>query len=162
MQGNPPEESLYLSDQLRVMLSTVLDCLVPATDSLPGAGGLGVAGYVERNASRIASTRRLLSEGLEAIEVTSVNVLSRQFINLSNDDKVEVLKHVETESPGFFEYLVQHAYVGYYSNPTVLREKRLPSRPPQPEGYELAEFDDSLLDNVRKRTKSTERRDSQC
>ncbi len=153
MPANPPEEGLYLSDQRRALLSSVLDCLVPATDSLPGAGALGVAGHVERSASRFVSTRRLLSEGLRAIDITGVKGHSHQFADLSDCDKVDVLKQVEVERPSFFEFLVQHAYVGYYSNPTVLREKGLPLRPPQPEGYELAEFDASLLDNVRSREK---------
>ena len=153
MQRNTHDEGLFLSQQQRVLMGAVLDCLVPANDRLPGAGGLGVAEHVESYARRFLATRRLLSDGLKAIDVTSVRVHSRRFADLPDGDMVPVLKQVEAEHAAFFEFLIQQAYVGYYTHPTVLRARGLPLRPPQPEGYELAEFDASLLDNVRKRNK---------
>ena len=154
MQRHPHDRSLYLSRQQRALLSAVLDRIVPANDGLPGAGELGVAEHVDGVAGLSRRTRRLLSDGLKAIDVSSVRTYSRGFADLPDEDKVGVLKQVESERPDFFQSLVQQTYAGYYTNPRVLRAKGLRLLPPQPGGFELDEFDVSLLDNVRKRGKA--------
>lgn len=154
MHRHPHDRSLFLSQQQRALLRAVLDRILPANDGLPGAGELGAAEHVEGIAGLSQRTRRFLSEGLKATDVASVRVHSRAFAELSDEDKVGVLKQVESERADFFQLLVQQAYAGYYTNPRVLRAKGLRVRPPQPEGFELDDFDESLLNNVRKRGKA--------
>ncbi len=153
MQRNQHDKILYLSQQQRALLGTVLDSLVPANDGVSGAGELGVAEHVEGFAGLLPSTRKLLSEGLKAIEVTGARAHSLGFADLPDSGRVGVLKQVESEHPDFFDFLVQQAYAGYYTNPRVVRAKGLPLLPPQPEGHDLDAFDASLLENVRKRGK---------
>ena len=153
MQIHPHDRRLFFSEQQRTLLYAVLDHIVPPNGDLPAAGELRVAEHVEGVAGLSQGTRRLFSEGLKSIEVTSVQMHSSEFVELSDEDKVGVLRQVESQNPDFFSALVVQTYAGYYTNPKVLRAKGLKLRPPQPQGYELDEFDMSLLENVRKRGK---------
>ena len=153
MRRNQHDVILYLSRHQRALLVTVLDSVVPANGNISGAGGLGVAEYVEGFAGLIPSTRSLLSKGLKAVDATSARIYSLSFIDLPDGDKVDVLKQVESENAAFFDFIVQWTYAGYYTHPSVVRTNALPQLPPQPEGFEMGEFDTSLLENVRKRGK---------
>ena len=153
MRRDPHDRRLFFSEQQRTLLNAVLDLIVPASGNLPGGGELRVAEHVEGVAGLSQRKRRLFSEGLKSIEVTSVQGHSSEFAELSDEDKVGVLRQVESQHPDFFSALVNQTYAGYYTNPKALRAKGLSLRPPQPQGYELDEFDMSLLDNVRKRGK---------
>jgi Gluconate 2-dehydrogenase subunit 3 len=135
----------------QMLLSAVLNRLIPATDDFPGAGDLGIASYVDTVVGRFADLRRLFAEGLTHIAMASQALQGQEFIALADDHKDAVLRQVETLHPTFFEALVQHTYSGYYSHPTVIRLLGLEARPPQPRGYHLEPLDFTLLDNVKQR-----------
>ena len=135
----------------QMLLSAVLNRLIPATDDFPGAGDLGIASYVDMVVGRFADLRRLFAEGLTHIALASQARQGQEFIDLADDHKDAVLRRVETLHPAFFEALVQHTYSGYYSHPTVIRLLGLEARPPQPRGYHLEPLDLTLLDNVKQR-----------
>jgi hypothetical protein len=135
----------------QMLLSAVLNRLIPATDDFPGAGDLGIASYVDMVVGRFADLRRLFAEGLTHIALASQARQGQEFIDLADDHKDAVLRQVETLHPAFFEALVQHTYSGYYSHPTVIRLLGLEARPPQPRGYHLEPLDFTLLDNVKQR-----------
>ena len=153
MQRNQHDVVFYLSRHQRALLGAILDSVVPANGNISGAGGLGVAEYVEGFAGLMPSTRNLLSKGLKAVDATSARKYSSNFIDLPDGDKVDVLKQVESENTAFFDFIVQWTYAGYYTHSSVVRANTLPQLPPQPEGFEMGEFDTSLLENVRKRGK---------
>ena len=153
MPRHPHDRSFFFSEQQRTLLYAVLDHIVPPNGDLPAAGELRVAEHVEGVAGLSQRTRRLFSEGLKSIEVTSAQIHSSEFADLCDEDKVGVLRQVESQYPDFFSALVVQTYSGYYTNPKVLLAKGLGLRPPQPQGYELDEFDIALLENVRKRGK---------
>jgi hypothetical protein len=135
----------------QTLLSHVLNRLIPATDDFPGAGDLGVSGYVDTVVGRSTELRRLFAEGLTHIAMASQALQGQEFIALTEDQKDAVLRQVETLHPALFEALVQHTYSGYYSHPTVIRLLGLEVRPPQPRGYHLEPLDFTLLDNVKQR-----------
>jgi Gluconate 2-dehydrogenase subunit 3 len=135
----------------QMLLSAVLNRLIPATDDFPGAGDLGIASYVDTVVGCFADLRRLFAEGLTHIAMASQALEGQEFIALADDHKDAVLRQVETLHPTFFEALVQHTYSGYYSHPTVIRLLGLEARPPQPRGYHLEPLDFTLLDNVKQR-----------
>ena len=135
----------------QMLLSAVLNRLIPATDDFPGAGDLGIASYVDTVVGRFADLRRLFAEGLTHIAMASQALQGQEFIALADDHKDAVLRQVETLHPTFFEALVQHTYSGYYSHPTVIRLLGLEARPPQPRGYHLEPLDLTLLDRVKQR-----------
>ena len=133
----------------QMLLSAVLNRLIPAADDFPGAGDLGIASYVDTVVGRFAELRRLFAEGLTHIALVSQAQQGQEFIALADDHKDAVLRQVETLHPVFFEALVQHTYSGYYSHPIVIRLLGLEARPPQPRGYHLEPLDLTLLDHVK-------------
>ncbi|MDA1348627.1 MAG: gluconate 2-dehydrogenase subunit 3 family protein [Chloroflexi bacterium] len=151
---DPHERRPFLSDSQRALLSAVLDRIVPASGDLPGAGSLGVDAHVDGMAGLDAGSRRLMTDGLRAIEIAGSRTDRGGFADLPESDKTSVLKQIESDRPEFFKMLVQQAYAGYYTDRRVLRAKGLSEVPPQPDGHEMPPFDESLLDGVRRRGKA--------
>lgn len=147
------ERSLFLSPQQRKLLADVVDQLIPMTDGLPGAGAAGVAEHVEGIAGIAPKSRAVLIDGLKAIEANSGRRHGTGFANLSDSQKADVLREVESQHARFFVPLIRDSYAGYYSNPAVLDAKGLPVSAPQPNGYEVEPFDPTMLDSVRARGK---------
>ena len=96
---------------------------------------------------------QLFNDGLAAIEAASRRAHSAAFADLVDDQKVQVLRTVEAESPQFFAMLLRHTYAGYYSNPRIIELLGLEVRPPQPLGFDLEPFDPSTVEKVRERGK---------
>ena len=148
------ERSPFLSTNQREQLAAVVDRIIPPADGVPSAEDAGVAEHVEGIAGVSPQSRALLTNGLKAIETTSGRTHSKEFTDLSEHEKTEVLKQVESRHAEFFAVLVRETYSGYYSSPEVLRAKKLPLAAPQPAGYEVEPFDAALLVGVRKRGKA--------
>ena len=148
------ERSMFLSPAHRELLDAVVDGIIPSGDGVPGAGEVGAAQHVEGICGVSPQLRAILTNGLKAIEATSGRAHSKGFAGLSDDEKTEVLKQIESQHAEFFAVLIRETYSGYYSSPEVLRVKGLPLSAPQPEGYEVEPFDAALLEGVRKRGKA--------
>ena len=148
------ERSMFLSPSQRELLNAILDRIIPPGDGVPGASEVGAAEHVEGISGVSPQSRALLTKGLKAIEATSGRTHSVAFVTLSDGEKTEVLKQVESQHTEFFAVLVRETYSGYYSSSEVLRIKGLPLSAPQPQGYEIEPFNESLLDSVRKRGKA--------
>ena len=148
------ERSLFLSPAHRELLDAIVDRIIPPGDGVPGAGVVGAAEHVEGISGVSPQSRALLTNGLKVIEATSGRTHSMQFVALSDGQKTEVLKQIESQHAEFFAVLVRETYSGYYSRSEVLRVKGLPLSAPQPQGYEIEPFDATLLDGVRKRGKA--------
>ena len=104
----------------RDLLTGVLNRIIPAEGSLPGAGDLGVVEFVETWVSKDNQLRRRFNQGLAQIEITAA-AQGRGFLELSGPAQDVVLKQVESEQPQFFDALVLHTYNGYYTNPRVFQ-----------------------------------------
>jgi hypothetical protein len=144
---------MSFSGEQTALASEVLDQLVPARGGFPGAGELGVARHLDDVAASKPDLGRLFHDGLAAIESTSHRTHSVAFADLKDEQKVQMLRTVEVESPEFFFKLVRHTYAGYYSNPRIIEAMGLEARPPQPLGFELDPFDPSTVEKVRERGK---------
>ena len=142
-----------LSEEQTALASEVLDQLIPGRDDFPGAGELGVVQHLEGVAASDPGLRRLFQDGLGAIESTGRSTYSAAFGDLADDQKVQVLRAVEAESPQAFAMLVRHAYAGYYSNSRVIELMGLEARPPQPLGFDLDPFDPSTVEHITERGK---------
>lgn len=122
----------------QALLAVVLDRILPANGDLAGAGGLGFGAGI-------------------AAEVAApvLGALPAGFVDLGTAAQTAALEAVEAARPAPFHELVRFAYVAYYRDGRVLarieRATGYPSRPPQPLGYELEPFDESLLDVVKAR-----------
>lgn len=134
-----------LSDAQRALLAAMLNRIVPAAGEMPGAGDLGVAGFVESVAAGSTGKRRLLLDGLVQVELAAGGA----FAALAEPAQVAALQSVQASSPEFFQELVTQTYRGYYTNETVCGA--LGYRPPNREDYDPLPFDESLLEPVRQR-----------
>ena len=129
----------------RLLLTAVLNRIVPANGSLAGAGDLDVATAIEQTLSDSPYLRRVFLDGLRDIAIAS----AADFASLPPAAQTDILQRVEQAQPTFFAALVEHTYRGYYTHPQV--QRTLGSRPPQPIGYNLPPFDPALLDLQRRR-----------
>lgn len=145
------ESAFFLGDPQRELLRAMLNRIIPADGAFPGAGDLGVVGYIDAVIGRSAELRRLFAHGLTQIDVTSQELHAQGFMDLSEHQKDAVLRRVEADNSEFFSALLTHTYSGYYSNSLIMRLLGPDLRPPQPRGYELEPLDLSLLDQVRRR-----------
>lgn len=147
----PRDMPSFFSEAQHDLVICILNRLVPASGAFPGAGDLGVGGYVDGIVGRSAELRRLFTQGLAHIAVISQQRFGHEFAGLSDTDQDVVLRQVESSDTEFFKALVTHTYSGYYSHPTVVQFLGIPMRPPQPHGYDLESWDLSLLERVRQR-----------
>jgi len=139
----------FTADEQRT-LASVLDELIPPSDDgrFPGAGELGLAGYVEEVLRTTTNLRSMITQGLSDLDNLARTRNAPGFAALAREDKVQLLNEQAFVLP-----LTFHAYAGYYQNARVLEALGLEARPPHPKGYEMEPNDLTLLDAVRRRSK---------
>ncbi len=140
----------FLSTDQRALLDAVLDRLIPATSSLPGAGQANTAEHLDAVAGSSPRFGRLFAGGLRSIEMAAGS-RGGSFTGLSGEKQDEVLKDIESSDSEFFEALLMHTFNGYYSNPQVVEALGLEPRPPQPRGHEVEIGDFGSLEAVQSR-----------
>ncbi len=133
----------------RATLTATVSQIIPAHDTLPSAGELGVAATIEAILAQTTSLRRTFLDGIRAIALASGD---REFSAHSADEQDIMLRTIEAAHPAFFTLLVEHTYRGYYALPVVQRALGLSGEPPQPRGYQMPPFDPALLTIQRQRT----------
>ena len=125
------------------VLAAVLNRIVPATDVLPGAGDVGVAGFVDGVLVDAPHLRPRITALLHQADV------GERFANLREAEQDARLRGIARREKASFDTLLRAAYTGYYSEPRVLaaigRGSRSDSRRP------TASFDTRRLDPVRRR-----------
>ncbi|MDJ1018066.1 MAG: hypothetical protein QNJ35_16265 [Paracoccaceae bacterium] len=129
-------------------LVALLDTLMPGDGiDWPAAGAHGLA-------DKTWEMARLQPDGEQAIS-TMISMLPPGFNDLPEDAREAALREIETDEPAIFGSVVSFAYNAYYTDPEVRdvieRVCGYENRPPQPLGYELPPFDESLLDQVKAR-----------
>jgi hypothetical protein len=147
-------EARHPADPLpREALALVLDLLIPpsADGRFPGAGELGLAGYVVELAQRTPGLAPLLAQGLAALEAGALRRGAQGFAGLQEQARLALLQELASSLPGFVPTLLFLTYTGYYREPRVLAALGLEARPPFPKGYAVAESDLGLLERVRAR-----------
>lgn len=138
-----------LDDAQRKILYSIMDQVIPASADghIPAAGSLGVADFLGREASADPDLEKLFQHGLaRAAELVDAG---------SNDVNAALVAQLEREEPAFFEALLRHTYMGYYSRPEVRALFGLSPKPTQPDGYDVPPDDPdeltALLDPVKQR-----------
>ncbi len=132
----------------RATLATTLNRIIPAHETLPGAGDLGVAATIEATMVQSPVLRRTFLDGLRAITLASGE---RDFGAYPADEQDAILRAIEAADPLGFSLLVEYTYRGYYALPVVQRALGLSGEPPQPRGYQMPPFDPALLTLQRQR-----------
>jgi len=130
-----------------VVLGAVLDTLLPPVGDLAGAGGLGLTTEFRRGAE--------LAPHLGTPAIALLRDVTVDFVSADPSERESRLRALETAHPDAFAAVLNLAYNAYYSDPRVLRRIEAvtgyAARPPQPDGYELPPFDESVLARIRER-----------
>ncbi len=131
-------------------LASVLDEIIPRSGdgTLPGAGELGVAAYIDQALQKAPELRPMITQGLAELEDLARQRYGEAFPELSQEQKVALLNEQTFMLP-----LTLHTYAGYYQNGRVVEALGLEARAPHPKGYEMEANDLTLLENVRRRPK---------
>ncbi len=142
---------LKITDADRVTLSEVMDRLIPAVDDLPAAGEMGLGSEVERMAGEVPRYAKAMETVLDALSTDPLSRATGGFRALSPDDRDNAIRVIERNMPGDFGTFLEIVYLAYYSQSAVHQRIGWVGRPPQPEGFELPPFDESILETVRER-----------
>jgi hypothetical protein len=125
-----------------------LDRIVPPVDDLPGAGTL-VGDDVERLARETPRYGRVLARVLAALRERTAS--AGGFARIAVHEQDAALRAVQALIPDEFAGFLELVYLAYYQHPRVRQRIGWHGRPPQPLGYDLSPFDESILDRVRGR-----------
>ena len=128
------------------VLSALLDRLVPAVGGLPAAGKMGLAPDVIRLAGRQDRFWGLFCGAMESFISQNPS-----FAELDGDEQDRAIVFFETDSPAHFGVLRDISYIVYYKDPAVHERIGWESRPPQPDGNVMVPWNESVLENIRKR-----------
>ena len=139
----------------RDALACVLDLLIPpsADGRFPGAGELGLAGYVDALVRQRPELMPLLAQGLTWLDAGAERRGAHGYADLAREARLALLQELAASLPGFVPTLLFLTYTGYYRAPRVMEALGLEARPPFPKGHDLGEADFSLLEPVRRRGK---------
>ena len=139
-----------LTDSQRQSLDAMLDRIVPVQGGKPGAGQVGVANFLEKEAANSSSSARGMLNFVKLVEAASGRANGASFIELDPGKQDAVLTSVESDEPDLFGLLVGRVYSGYYSNPDVVALLPKDAGPPQPSGFPIKPFDPGIVAKVRK------------
>ena len=127
----------------------MLDCLIPGdATGWPAAGQHGLS-------NRFLELLDSLFEQADKYLEIMLAELPDNFSALSTEQQTACLSSIESTQPDAFEAVLRACYAAYYTDPRIrqILEKKTgyEARPPQPDGYHLPPFDESLLEPVRAR-----------
>ncbi len=146
-----PTQDGRLVDADRMALAAAMDQLVPPVDDLPGAGSMGLAEHAEKRARGSPRLRSALVAVLDALSLDPSSHAAGGYSALDGERQDEALRTVESSMPDRFIAFLQLVYTVYYMESAVHERTGWHGRPPQPDGYEVPTFDESVLEQVRQR-----------
>ena len=116
----------------KATLAAILDEIVPPSRDgrIPGAGQLGVAGFLAHADAYAPDPRGAVAEVLEAA--------GEDFAQRPRAGKVALLKDIEARHAEAFATLVRLTYMGYYSRPDTRPHFGVGAQPVHPQGYPVA------------------------
>lgn len=128
------------------ILKHLLEVLIPAADGHPSAAQAISTDSLIADISRL-SDYSLIEKMLQS--------LPENLPEMAVEPAEAEVSKCESNFPKEFAILLNAVYIAYYESPEVLRRVNEKTgyniNPPQPAGYSLAEFDASLLVNVKNR-----------
>jgi hypothetical protein len=133
----------------RAMLLAAMDEIIPAGDGMPAASEAGGIAYLERIASQDAAVAVEIRNSVEALLTSS----EQPFHRLPHEARVTALQTLESHKPNEFAHLRDYVYESYYTQPRVWKLIGYEFYPTDRPGPHMEPFDETILDDVRKRPK---------
>ena len=119
------------------LLRALVDTMLPGGEGFPSASAANVPEWLSGH-SRFGP-----------VVVGFLESLPGEFEHMSSREQTDVLSALEDDDPQRFNEVVIAIYSAYYNRPDVLRVIEsvcgYKAVPPQPGGYELPPFDESIL-----------------
>ena len=128
------------------VLDAIMDRMIPAVGDLPSAGQMGLTAEIVQLAAKQKRFEDLFNSATEAFESNSP-----YFLTSSTSVQDENLVTFESNNPDLFNTIRTIVYIVYYKDPRVHTRIDWNGRAPQPQGYEMDPWDESVLVNARKR-----------
>jgi len=132
-------------------LKAVMDRMVPPVEDMPGAGSLGLAAEVERMAGRVPGLGSALRTTLDALSLDPAARVAGGFLALEGTAQDEAIRMIESALPEPFGTFLEMVYAAYYSDGQVHERIGWPPHPAQHSDSQPAPFDESALEQVRRR-----------
>ncbi len=128
------------------VLDAIMDRMIPAIEDLPSAGQMGLTAEIIHLATKQKRFEDLFNSATETFDSSYPD-----FLTSSTSVQDENLKSFESNNPDLFNTIRTIVYIVYYKDPRVHTRIDWNGRAPQPQGYEMDPWDESVLVNARKR-----------
>ena len=135
-----------MASQHSRLLEAIMDRMIPAVGDLPSAGQMGLIDEIVELAAKQKRFEDLFHSAITAFESKNPD-----FLTSSESVQDENLKTFELNTPEHFNKIRTIVYIVYYKDSRVHKRIGWDGQPPQPQGYEMDPWNESVLENARKR-----------
>ena len=135
-----------MASQHSRLLEAIMDRMIPAVGDLPSAGQMGLIDEIVELAAKQKRFEDLFHSAISAFESNIPD-----FLTSSESVQDGNLKTFESNNPEHFNTIRTIVYIVYYKDSRVHKRIGWDGQPPQPQGYEMDPWDESVLENARKR-----------
>ena len=135
-----------MASQHSRLLEAIMDRMIPAVGDLPSAGQMGLIDEIVELAAKQKRFEDLFHSAIAAFESNIPD-----FLTSSESVRDGNLKTFESNNPEHFNTIRTIVYIVYYKDSRVHKRIGWDGQPPQPQGYEMDPWDESVLVNARKR-----------
>jgi hypothetical protein len=146
-----PTKDGKLTEADRRNMRVVMDRLIPPVDDLPGAGSMGLLEKVEEMGAKHGRFQTSLARFLDALSMDMSVEAEGGFLAMESEGQDEAIREIEQSLSTVFANVLEVVYLAYYSQPEVHKRIGWRTGPLQPQGFTLPPFDESILENIRKR-----------
>jgi hypothetical protein len=142
-----------LTQAQRELLRATMDEIIPAGDGMPAASAVGGVDYLDRLVSQDSDIRAELVRSLTAVQQLCRQQLGKDFIAISQEDRLETLRKLEKQQPEILASLRDYVYESYYTQPRVWKLIGYEFYPTNGAGPKMKPFDESVLAKAKKMPK---------
>lgn len=123
---NETAGAILFSEDMIMLLDEIGETILPATDRSPGARAARIGQFMQVMVSDCYSEeeQRIFMNGINAIKTASADVYTRDFMDLTEEERLSLLHRFDTEAndrndadtPHFFSLIKQLTLLGYFTS----------------------------------------------
>jgi hypothetical protein len=134
-------------------LSSVMDEIIPHSDSMPAASEVGGVEYLQKLCRSLPGLSDDLKRSLAKVDELSRSHFGKSFRSLTQTERIQTLIEMEQAKPKLFAILRDYTYEAYYIQPRVWKLIDYTFYPTNEGGPKMKPFDESVLAEVRRKPK---------